>query len=141
MTSRNPLHIDIYMLRQAQQPMARKRSMIHQSRTTSVEEAVLASLFTTDGGLASIPLDIRVKHFRASGDPRVAALYCAEAADYVNAQILERKIDASNCGCDDGSAKKLRHHCHQRSCQRTCATLLLYNNLQLCKHCSETAPA
>jgi hypothetical protein len=82
---------------------------------------VIASLFTTDGGLASIPLDIGVKHFRASGDPRVAALYCAEAADYVNAQILERQIDISNCGCDVISSKLFTHHCHQRSYERICA--------------------
>jgi hypothetical protein len=138
-TSRNPLYI--YMLRQAQQPMARKRSMVHQSRTTSVERAVIASLSTTDRGLASIPLDIGVKHFRASRDPRVAALYCAEAADCANAQILESQIDASNCGCDDESAKESPNHCHQRSCERTGATLLPYNNLRLCKRCSETAPA
>jgi hypothetical protein len=101
----------------------------------ATDRPYVATVFTTNSGLASIPLDIGVKHFRASGDPRVAALYCAEAADYVNAQILERQIDVSNCGCDVISSKDLTHHCHGCLQERTCATLSLYDNSRLCTRC------
>jgi hypothetical protein len=96
---------------------------------------LLSKVYTLNGSLASIPMDVGVKHFRASGDPRVGALYCAEACDYVNAQIVEQQHGTSDCGCDLKMSKQITHHCHGCLKERPCATLLVHDGSRVCKVC------
>jgi hypothetical protein len=95
----------------------------------------LGQVRTLNGVLAFIPLDIGLKHFRRSGDPRVAALYLAEAVDHINADLLIGDDVSLDCGCDESMSSTMFHHCN--SCQRLrlCASLVLHGNARVCKRC------
>jgi hypothetical protein len=95
----------------------------------------IAQVRTLSGVLASIPLDIGLKHFHRSGDPRIAALYLAEAADHVNAEILTGEDGSLACGCDEQMSLALFHHCNSCQRPRVCASLVLHDAAHVCKRC------
>lgn len=103
--------------------------------------SVVATVKTLDGVLASIPLDVGAKHFRRSGDFRVAALYLAEAADWVNAQVLTGQDETSACGCDEKMSSELFHHCNSCLRERLCASLVMHNAARVCKRCKKKLQA
>ncbi|THX78771.1 hypothetical protein D6D04_05544 [Aureobasidium pullulans] len=95
----------------------------------------IAFVRTLDGVLASIPLDVGISYFSASGDPRIAALYLAQAADMVNEQVLEQQHGSAMCFCDKQMAFTITHHCQACLGERVCRSLIRYNNARVCKGC------
>jgi hypothetical protein len=97
----------------------------------------LASVRTLDGVLASIPLEVGKKYFISTGDPRVAALYLAEAADVINEQSTEPQCDYAGCCCTTLQAQTTTHYCSKCLHERYCHTLLFKGNARICRLCRE----
>ncbi|KAG9525406.1 hypothetical protein KCU93_g5800, partial [Aureobasidium melanogenum] len=101
----------------------------------SAADIRLASVRTLNGVLASIPLDVGLKYYRSTGDPRIGALYLAEAADYVNAEVILQQVDSSDCGCDSKMSCERYHHCQSCLDERVCNSLVAYLGARICKRC------
>jgi hypothetical protein len=95
----------------------------------------IAAVRTLSGMLVSIPLDVGLKHFHRTGDPRVAGLYLAEAADEVNSELLTGQEDSFACGCDEAMSQALIHHCNSCQLPRVCSSLVAHGAARICKRC------
>lgn len=98
---------------------------------------ILASVRTLDGVLASIPLEVGKKYFISTEDPRIAALYLAEAADVINEQSTEPQCDYAGCYCTILQAQTTTHYCSKCLHERYCHTLLFKGNARICRLCRE----
>ncbi|KAH0347068.1 hypothetical protein KCU81_g3590, partial [Aureobasidium melanogenum] len=96
---------------------------------------------TLNGVLASIPLVVGAKHFRGSGDFRVAALYLAEAADWVNAQVPTGQDEVSACIYDEKMSSEIFQHCNSYLRQKLCPSLVMHNAARVCKRCKRKLAA
>lgn len=95
----------------------------------------VGSVRTLDGVLASLPLEVGTSHFLASGDPRIASLYLAETAGFINAEILVQQPGISSCTCDDKMCHQQTHYCQSCLRERLCASLSDFVGARICKRC------
>ncbi|KAH0362585.1 hypothetical protein KCU65_g7922, partial [Aureobasidium melanogenum] len=95
----------------------------------------IAKVRTLDGVLASAPLEVGLRHYLSSGDPRSAALYNAEASDFVNEQIAVQQIGVAGCFCDERMKLEVPHFCQSGLHEVLCANLVEYQGARICKGC------
>ncbi|KAG9963873.1 hypothetical protein KCU61_g3425, partial [Aureobasidium melanogenum] len=99
------------------------------------DPGTIGGVRTLDGVLASIPLEVGKNHFLTSGDPRIASLYLAQAADMVNWQDMEQQRESASYFCDNHMAMTVTHYCQACLGERVCNSLVSYKNARVCKGC------